>query len=143
MKLIAAAAIVDRLEAPTRLLAARRSAPARVAGRWEFPGGKVEENETPIEAVHREIGEELGVTLRVAELVLTPAGTDRWPITPQLQMMIWLAEISGGEPATLQDHDELRWLTPEQLESVPWLDPDWPIVRTLSSHIARRRGGHT
>src|SRR5699024_5609156 len=63
--LVAAGAIVDDLRRPTRLLAARRSAPKSLAGRWEFAGGKVEPDETPEQAVHRELWEELGIRVRL------------------------------------------------------------------------------
>ena len=68
--LVVAAAIVDHLDNPRELLAARRSVPPSLAGRWEFPGGKVEPGEAPLNALEREIDEELGVGLRLgAELV--------------------------------------------------------------------------
>src|SRR5450830_4739 len=53
--LVVAAAIVDDLDDPRELLAARRAVPASLAGRWEFPGGKVDDGESPEEALHREI----------------------------------------------------------------------------------------
>src|SRR5690625_7316137 len=62
--LVAAAAIVDDLRRPQALLAARRSAPKSLTGRWEFPGGKVEDGESDEAALHREIREELGVDVR-------------------------------------------------------------------------------
>lgn len=57
---VVGAAILDSLANPTRLLAARRSAPERLAGQWEFPGGKVETGESGPEALRRELREELG-----------------------------------------------------------------------------------
>ena len=63
--LVVAAAIVDSLTAPTRTLCARRSAPPELAGRWELPGGKVEPDESAEAALHRELDEELGVSVRL------------------------------------------------------------------------------
>ena len=70
--LVVAAAIVDDLARPQRLLAARRRAPAELAGGWEFPGGKVEPDETPVAALHRELREELAVSVRLGAEVLGP-----------------------------------------------------------------------
>ena len=62
---VVGAAIVDSLEAPTRMLVAQRSAPQTVAGLWEFPGGKVEPGESCEQALGRELTEELGVQARL------------------------------------------------------------------------------
>ncbi|WP_182112629.1 MULTISPECIES: NUDIX domain-containing protein [unclassified Actinotalea] len=129
--LVVAAAVVDDLDRPRRLLAARRSKPLSLAGRWEFPGGKVDPGETPVEALHREIGEELGVEITLgAEL---PGPVDgAWRITHGYRMRIWAAAVLRGEPQPLVEHDALTWLEPGQWLSVPWLDPDVPIVSALA-----------
>jgi 8-oxo-dGTP diphosphatase len=126
--LVVAAAIVDHVARPRRLLAARRSAPKSLAGRWEFPGGKVEPDEDPIVALHREIAEELGVRVRVGT---GPMAGD-WPVLSGHLMRVWTAVLAGGEPRPLLDHDELRWLGPGEWDTVPWLEGDVPIVEALA-----------
>lgn len=126
--LVVAAAILDDLAAPTRLLAARRSAPKTLAGSWEFAGGKVEPGEDPLGALVRELREELGVEITFGQLVPGPNGDLSWPIHQGHVMLVWTAAITAGPPAPLQDHDELRWLGPTDLHSVPWLPADVPIV---------------
>ena len=130
MILVVGAAIVDDLDSPTRLLAARRSAPAALAGRWELPGGMVEPAEAPEQALHRELAEELGVGVRLGSEVAGPdAGT--WPLTPGLRLRVWSATVLVGVPRPLQDHDSLRWLGPGEWLDVAWLPGDVPVVRAL------------
>lgn len=129
-RLVAAAAIVDSLRAPTRLLCARRSAPPTLAGRWELPGGKVEPGESPEAALHRELTEELGVAVEVGPRVPGPDDGD-WPILTGRRMRVWLAELRAGEPQPLEDHDELRWVRYEETDALDWLDPDRPILDAI------------
>lgn len=133
--LVVAAAIVDDLAAPRLLLAARRHKPMNLAGRWEFPGGKVDAGETPVEALHREIREELGVTIALGQELAGPdAGA--WRISTHYALRLWTATVLTGEPAPLVEHDELRWLSTGDWFSVPWLDADVPIVAALAARSA-------
>ncbi|WP_303695084.1 (deoxy)nucleoside triphosphate pyrophosphohydrolase [Arthrobacter sp. DNA4] len=131
-------AVVDSLANPTALLVARRSAPEHLAGLWEFPGGKVEHGEAAEAALVRELAEELGIGVRLgAEL---PAETPAvWPLNDRASMRVWFAEVTRGEPAPLEDHDELRWIRLQDSEAVlglPWIPADYPIVRALLESVA-------
>lgn len=137
--LVVAAALVDDLARPRRLLAARRTRPAQVAGRWELPGGKVEPGETPVAALHREVREELGVQVALGAEVVGPLD-GAWPITDRHVMRVWAAQLLGGEPRPLEVHDELRWLPHPDWHGVDWLDGDVALVAELLARAEGARG---
>jgi 8-oxo-dGTP diphosphatase len=126
-------AVLDSLADPGRLLVARRTAPPQFAGMWEFPGGKVESGESPEQALHRELLEELGVKVRLGG-ELEAGCASGWPLNDRAAMRVWLAELVDGEPRPLQDHDELRWIdlgNPSEVLALPWIPADLPIVEAL------------
>lgn len=118
-RVVVAAAIESR----GRLLAARRSRPESLAGGWELPGGKVEPGEDPARALVRELLEELGVDIEVVGAVHGPADGD-WPLDDRSVLRVLRARIERGDPEAGVAHDEVRWLAPRELGSVPWLEPD-------------------
>lgn len=124
---VVAAVIVDSLEAPSCLLAGRRTEPPLLAGGWEIPGGKVDAGESWRQALHREIREEIGVEIAVGGRVAGPLD-GWWPLGQRYQMLVHLAEITSGTPAPLEDHSELRWLHRHALWSVDWLPANRPIL---------------
>jgi 8-oxo-dGTP diphosphatase len=139
---VVGAAVLDSLEHPARLLVARRTAPEQFAGRWEFPGGKVEAGEECEAALHRELREELGIGVSLgAELpAASPAG---WPLNERASMRVWQAEVTEGEPRPLEDHDELRWVALTDTQAVlelPWIPADFPIVRALLDSLSSQVG---
>lgn len=94
---------------------------------WEFPGGKIEEHETPQEALKREIKEELDTEISVGE----------WMDTIEydypefhLSMDCFWCEIVNGEPV-LKEHEDARWLTKEQLDDVEWLPADVTLIEKI------------
>lgn len=118
--LVVAAAIIDKGE----LLAARRISPAEHAGKYELPGGKVEDGEDPRSALAREIREELGVDV---EIEAEPFGTWKYQtgIRKPKTFTFYLATLTGSRPLRSTDHDALVWL-PEELwiDGVEWIDVD-------------------
>ena len=98
---------------------------------WEFPGGKVEEGETPPEALRREIKEELQISIDVQDL-LTTIEYD-YPGF-HLSMDCYWAEILAGEPVLLE-HEAAKWLAKEELGSVAWLPADAAVIAMIRERM--------
>lgn len=123
LHVVGAAIIDDR----GRCLAAQRGTTLSSAGRWELPGGKVEAGEAPAAALAREIREELGIEIAVGELIGrgTAEGTRH-----RVVLDVYAATAISGRMA-LREHAAVRWLAPEELESVDWADADRPVLPAL------------
>jgi len=116
--------VAASVERAGRLLAARRTRPAALAGGWELPGGKVEPGEDPSAALVRELREELAVDAVVVGRVAGPVDGD-WPLDDGHVLRVLRVHLEpDGDPAPGIAHDAVRWLAPDELDDVAWLEPD-------------------
>ena len=98
-------------------------------GGWEFPGGQIESNETPQEALIREIREELETEIEVGKLLHTVEYD--YPEF-HLSMDCFICKIKSGD-LVLKEHEAAKWLTKETLDSVEWLPADLGLIPIIES----------
>lgn len=110
-----------------KILATQRGY-GNMAGGWEFPGGKVEPNESLEDAIVREIREELDALIEVGRHIAT---VDYSYETIHLTMHCYLAKLAEGEAITLIEHKSARWVDATSVDSVDWLPADILVVNEL------------
>jgi 8-oxo-dGTP diphosphatase len=122
---VVAAALYD---AKGQVLIAQRPAGKHMAGRWEFPGGKVAPGESEHAALARELGEELGIQVQAARplMRLAHAYEDR-----DVELSLWIVERYAGIPKPLDDQP-LKWVPPALLPAEDLLEADRPFIEALA-----------
>lgn len=125
---VVAAALVD---GEGRILLQQRSPDRAMAGLWEFPGGKVEQGETPEAALVREIEEELGIGLEPAELI--PASFASAPVGRRhMVLLLYLCRSWSGDPRPL-DASALKWARPTEMVAEEMPPADRPLIAALDA----------
>ena len=125
-----AAVICDSIENKSKIFSTARGY-GEFKGGWEFPGGKIEEGETPEQALVREIKEELDTEIRVGCLIDTIEYD--YP-TFHLSMDCFWAEVVSGN-LELKEAEAAKWLTKEELDSVEWLPADITLIEKIKREM--------
>ena len=127
---VVGAAIID----PPYVLAFRRGSTIAMAGKWEFPGGKLERDESPRNALARELEEELQLSLPIGESL----GIGAAQLNPETRVELEVFEVPGTYQAVryvLSDHDQALWLHVDELHSVDWAAADIPVLNELERRL--------
>ncbi|HEX2967246.1 MAG TPA: (deoxy)nucleoside triphosphate pyrophosphohydrolase [Syntrophorhabdaceae bacterium] len=116
------------IENAGRVLIGRRKVGKQHAGKWEFPGGTLEEGESREECLKRELSEELGIVVEVEKQLCTCSHT----YTPEwtIQLEAYFVTVIGGT-FVLQDHDKLMWVHPEELSDFDFTETDRAVIEVL------------
>ncbi len=115
------------IEKDGKILVARRKRDGSQAGKWEFPGGKLEPGETPEAGLRRELREELGIETEVGAFFCS----SRF-VYPHMdvELLVYRTSYVSGEIA-LHEHDRVEWVAPEALGEIDFSEADKPVVRKL------------
>ena len=115
------------IEKDNKILIARRKEGKKLAGLWEFPGGKVDPGETPEECLRRELFEEFGIDTEINDFICSSEYT--YP-HGAIELLVYKVTYISGE-FHLTDHDEIKWITPQDFSEYDFAPADIPVVNKL------------
>lgn len=120
---------VGILKRDDKLLVAQRPFGKPYSGYWEFPGGKIEPNESGEAALKRELHEELGIAIRTAAFLFEHE--HQYP-DKAVHLEIWLVTEFEGEPHS-KEEQALRWVTHTEMQALRLLEGNWPLLDKIMS----------
>ena len=118
-----------------KVLAVQRGEHMSLAYLWEFPGGKVEPDETHIECLVREIKEELDVAIDIWEKL--PFSDQVYP-ERTIRLLPFACTLQTGEEVSLIEHNDLAWLEPDQLLTIDWAPADIKVIDNYLKYLEVR-----
>lgn len=126
IKVVGAAIIRDN-----KVLAMQRSDQMTLSGMWEFPGGKIEPNETEEAALVREIKEELNVDIEVLDYINEASYSYDFG---KVFLKVYTARIIAGD-ISMEEHSDSKWLNPDELSTINWAPVDIPAAKELAKRL--------
>ena len=127
-KIIRVTAAIIELENKI-LIAQRKAKDSLFGGLWEFPGGKIEDGETPEECMARELKEELEIEVEVGRLIIS--NKHRYP-NGIFELLVYKVEHISGN-FVLNDHDEIKWITIDEISKFDFPPANTPIINYLKN----------
>jgi 8-oxo-dGTP diphosphatase len=119
------------IEKDGKILIAKRRKNDPLKDKWEFPGGKIEPNETPEECLRRELYEELGIDTKIGEFICS----NKYDYSHiSIELLVYRVYHLTGE-FKANDHEEIKWVTPSDLSSYEFPEADAPVVDKLLKDI--------
>ncbi|MCX5666265.1 MAG: 8-oxo-dGTP diphosphatase MutT [Candidatus Omnitrophica bacterium] len=115
------------IEKDGKILIAQRLKGSTLGGRWEFPGGKIEPGETAEECLKRELKEEFDIESEVGDFFI--ASRFRYCLVP-IELLAYRVKHLSGD-FKVNEHDQIRWVSPSELNSYDFMPADKPIVKIL------------
>lgn len=116
-----------------KILCAQRGATKALAYKWEFPGGKIEEGETPQAALRREINEEMNYLIEIGEEITTTIYEYDFGF---VHLTTFYCQLISGNP-TLTEHIAIRWLPAHELMLLDWAPADIPAVQQIQDKLVK------
>jgi 8-oxo-dGTP diphosphatase len=117
------------LDDDDKVLCTQRPEGKNLALKWEFPGGKIEEGETPEAALIRELDEEMGCQIEVLDKITTTEFEYDFGI---VELTTYYAEVSGGH-IHLYEHHDMKWVERKDIHELDWAPADWPAINLIAS----------
>ena len=115
------------IEKDNKIFCAQRNLTKSMGGKWEFPGGKIEEGETKEQALIREIKEELGCLVKVNELItVVKHEYENYFVT----LNVYACEVIDGTPKNLE-HIDFKWCEKERLKELDFVEADYQFLDLL------------
>lgn len=127
---VVGAAIIEK----GKVLCTQRNTEGTLPNMWEFPGGKIEKDETKEQTLHREIGEELGIQIHILEHINENDYEYEFGI---VHFSLFSAEISSGE-INLLVHKDAKWVPISDLDSLNWAPVDIPGMHSIKERYSLR-----
>ena len=123
------------IEHDGKILAGQRSPFLSFPLKWEFPGGKQEENETDEQTLEREIMEELGVEILIIDKLPVTIKDQGWR---EIILVPFVCNLKT-ENIALSEHEQIIWLEPDDLQSLDWTDGDLGIIQSYYQYLAVKK----